>query len=317
MSRLGLGLAAVGRPAYINLGRDTCFEDRSIEAMQARTHALLDAAMASGMRYVDTARSYGYAERFLGDWLRARRLDLPDNLFVASKWGYAYTGDWRMDAEIHEKKDHSVDQLERQWPESQTSLGQMPDLYQIHSATFETGVLEDTAVITALGGLKEIGVGIGLSVSGPKQADIVDRALEVNLDGVPLFDAVQASWNLLEQSCGPALARAHESGLRVIVKEGVANGLLTPANTEGPSSDRLGRLWVLAERHDVSVDAVALAGVLINPWADIVLSGASNLAQLESNQRAVALVEALDSRDCIEPLNPENYWAERGKRAWQ
>ena len=64
---VGLGLAAVGRPAYINLGRDRDLgEDRSREALEARAHGLMDAAFAAGVRYVDAARSYGLAEEFLG-----------------------------------------------------------------------------------------------------------------------------------------------------------------------------------------------------------------------------------------------------------
>jgi aryl-alcohol dehydrogenase-like predicted oxidoreductase len=63
VSRIGLGLAAVGRPAYITLGRAADLgPDRSVDSMRTRSHALLDAAYAAGVRYVDAARSYGRAE---------------------------------------------------------------------------------------------------------------------------------------------------------------------------------------------------------------------------------------------------------------
>ena len=39
----------------------------------------------------------------------------------------------------------------------------------------------------------------------------------------------QATFNLLDQSAGPALQRAHEAGLFVIIKEAVANGRLVQA----------------------------------------------------------------------------------------
>jgi len=66
VSRLGLGLAAVGRPGYITLGRARDLGvTRTPEAMFARTAELLDAARAAGVRYVDAARSYGRAEDFL------------------------------------------------------------------------------------------------------------------------------------------------------------------------------------------------------------------------------------------------------------
>ncbi|HEU4692573.1 MAG TPA: aldo/keto reductase, partial [Vicinamibacterales bacterium] len=114
VSRLGLGLAALGRPAYINSGRQDDFgADRSVAALEHRCHEMLDAAYAAGIRYVDTARSYGKAEHFLGTWLRARNPP-RDAVTIGSKWGYSYVGGWRLDAPVHEVKDLSLDTLRRQ-----------------------------------------------------------------------------------------------------------------------------------------------------------------------------------------------------------
>ena len=56
--RLGIGLAAVGRPAYITPGRSTDLgRERSPEDLERHVHALLDAAVGAGLRYVDVARS--------------------------------------------------------------------------------------------------------------------------------------------------------------------------------------------------------------------------------------------------------------------
>ena len=64
--RIGLGLAALGRPGYINLGHDADLGvARTPEALEARCHQVLDAAYAGGVRYFDAARSYGRAEAFL------------------------------------------------------------------------------------------------------------------------------------------------------------------------------------------------------------------------------------------------------------
>jgi aryl-alcohol dehydrogenase-like predicted oxidoreductase len=91
-TRIGLGLAAAGRPGYINLGRDDDLPpDRSVAALRSRTHELLDEAYARGVRYIDVARSYGRAEEFLASWLS--RAGAPE-LTVGSKWGYAYTAGW-------------------------------------------------------------------------------------------------------------------------------------------------------------------------------------------------------------------------------
>ena len=132
---VGLGLAALGRPAYINLGHsDDLAGRRDVEALRAHCHQMLDVAWESGIRHFDAARSYGKAEEFLGDWLR-KHPGRRDELTIGSKWGYTYVGDWRMDVATHEVKDHSLATFERQWPETLAALGGPPDLYLVHSVT--------------------------------------------------------------------------------------------------------------------------------------------------------------------------------------
>ena len=314
VSPVGLGLAALGRPAYIDLGRDADLgADRSVETLERRCHQVLDAAWSGGVRYLDAARSYGRSEAFLASWLRSRRLD-PSEVTVGSKWGYTYVGDWRMDADTHEVKDHSLPALTRQTAETRSLLGDHLDLYQIHSATLDSGVLEDRAVLDELTRLRDQGLVIGLSTSGPAQPATIRRALELTTTGKAPFGCVQATWNLLEPSAGPALAEAGSAGWGVIVKEAVANGRLTP-HGHGKEKDTLVRI---AANHDVGVDAVALAAVLANPWADVVLSGTVTPAQLQSNIAATQLqlepAELAELTTLAEP--PTRYWQERATLPW-
>jgi aryl-alcohol dehydrogenase-like predicted oxidoreductase len=186
VARIGLGLAAVGRPGYINLGRaEDLPHSRTAQALRERSHELLDQAYAAGVRYFDVARSYG-------------------------------------------------------------------------------------------------------------RADAIRAALEIEVDGTPLFRSVQATWNLLEPSAGPALAEAHASGRAVIVKEAMANGRLAYHPDLGAGAD-----------------AVALAAALHQPWATIVLSGAATSAQLASNLRAATLTLSPADLDSLATL------AEPGRRYWQ
>ena len=306
---VGLGLAALGRPAYITTGRDHDLgEDRSLESMESRTHEVLDAAWESGVRYLDAARSYGYAERFLSSWLRSRSVN-PRDVTVGSKWGYRYVGEWRMDAAVHEVKDHSLSMLGAQLPESRALLGPWLRLYQVHSATLESGILTDTAVLAELARLQvEEGLVIGLSVSGAHQADVIRAALDVRVDGVNPFACVQATWNLLEPSAGDALAAAHDAGWGVIVKEALANGRLLNEPV----------VLSVAARIGVGADALAIAAVLANPWADVALSGAATTEQVRANARAVDVVLEPDDRSeldaCAEPADA--YWRARAARAW-
>jgi aryl-alcohol dehydrogenase-like predicted oxidoreductase len=292
VSRIGLGLAALGRPAYINLGRQRDLgSHRSVAELERRCHDMLDAAYAAGVRYVDAARSYGLAEDFLGTWLKTRNPP-RDSITVGSKWGYSYTGSWQLDAPVHEVKDLSIDTLRRQIVETRSLLGDRLQLYEIHSATIESKVLENTDVLRELGRLRSSGLVIGLTVTGPNQADVIRRALDVRVDGVNPFQVVQATWNLFERSATAALAEAHANGWGVIIKEALANGRL---------ADR---------------DMLAFAAVLSQPWVDVVLSGAVTLNQLESNLKSIALVrEPADWPDIAE--SPTDYWAHRSTLSWQ
>lgn len=316
--RIGLGLAALGRPGYITVGhRADLPVDHNVSTMEAHAHQLLDEAWALGIRYFDAARSYGRAEDFLGSWLRRREIP-PASVFVASKWGYTYAADWRTDADVHEVKDHSLSALRRQTGESRERLGNYLDLYQIHSATLESGVLDDTPVLNELADLRASGMLIGLSVSGPQQRDAIRRALEIEYDGNRLFSAVQATWNLLERSVDAALLEAHRLGLRVIIKEALANGILTERNDDPDMAPRLDIVRDEAARFGTSIDAIALAAVLARPWADVVLSGAATTQQLRSNLRALVCPrdDASEVRLSELALEPHEYWTRRARRRW-
>jgi aryl-alcohol dehydrogenase-like predicted oxidoreductase len=318
VSSLGLGLAALGRPGYINLGHHQDLPaGHGVAEMEAHAHRVMDAAYEAGLRYFDAARSYGKAEQFLGTWLRKRGLT-PGEVGVGSKWGYTYTADWRIDAEQHEVKDHSIHQLQQQWQESQAQLGDYLGLYQIHSATLETGVLANVEVLNHLAQLKREGFAIGLSLSGPRQADTLRQALEIRTDGVLLFDAVQATWNLLETSAGPALREAHLAGLGVIVKEALANGRLTPRNDDPQFAGQRPLLQQQADRLGVSIDALALAAAKARSWASVVLSGAATLDHLQSNLQAMQVNWDPEAEALLAPLaeDPDTYWQIRKRLKW-
>jgi aryl-alcohol dehydrogenase-like predicted oxidoreductase len=304
VSRVGLGLAALGRPAYITSGRAEDLPDRSVAGMRARAFSMLDAAYAAGVRYADAARSYGLAEEFLAGWLAERG---QADVVVGSKWGYRYTGDWRLDAPVQEVKEHSLAMFTSQLAQSRALLGDRLTLYQVHSLTVDSPLFTDAPLLAALSRLRAAGVIIGLSTSGPHQAEAIRRALPLTVDGQPLFTATEVTWNLLEPSVGPAAAEAAAAGWAVLVKEAVANGRLTAAG--GPPAP----LTALADARGVTEDAIALAAALAQPWASVVLSGAVTRAQLEENLAALA-VGPLPALSLAEA--PGAYWAERAARPW-
>jgi aryl-alcohol dehydrogenase-like predicted oxidoreductase len=273
---------------------------------------VLDAAFAAGLRHVDAARSYGRAEAFLRSWLDARRIP-PGDVVVSSKWGYRYTGGWQVEAERHEVKDHSLGALREQLAASRAALGPHLALYQLHSATLESGVLDDAAVLDELARARDGGLAVGVTVSGPAQAEVVRRAMAIERGRAPLFATVQATWNLLERSCEGALREAHDAGRTVIVKEALANGRL------GPRGDAAGgALGEVAARLGATADAVALAAALAQPFAGLVLVGASTVEQLASNVTARALALAPDALAALDAIreDAQGYWRRRAALPW-
>jgi aryl-alcohol dehydrogenase-like predicted oxidoreductase len=303
---MGLGLAALGRPGYINLEHASDLAGHtSVASLERLTHSVLDAAYEQGVRYFDAARSYGLAEAFLAAWLERRGYG-PGEVSVGSKWGYRYTADWRVDASVHEVKDLSVEAFRRQLRESRALLGTNLRLYQIHSATLESGVLEDRVVLDELDRLRASGVSIGLSVTGPSQAKTIERVVEIGG-----FDTVQATWNLLERGAGSALSAAHAAGMGVIVKEPLANGRLTARGDVSELADA-------ASLAGATPDALALAFVLAQPWSDVVLSGAASVKEVESNLAALALQIDPQLIDRLDRIHQDSfsYWEMRRALPW-
>jgi aryl-alcohol dehydrogenase-like predicted oxidoreductase len=150
-------------------------------------------------------------------------------------------------------------------------------VYQVHSATPESGVLDDAPVVADLAALRADGLAVGVTVSGTSQGQTLAPALELGL-----FDVVQATWNLHERAAEPELVRTHARGVRVYVKEALANGRLA-GREPAPA------LEAAARAAGTTPDALALAAVLARPWADVVLSGAATVDTLCSNLRATAV----------------------------
>jgi aryl-alcohol dehydrogenase-like predicted oxidoreductase len=330
-ARLGLGLAALGRPGYVTLNHATDLGGRyDPTAMEAHAHAVLDAAFDAGIRYVDAARSYGGAEDFLATWLRKREIE-PGEIMVASKWGYTYTAGWSTSATHHEVKDHSLAAFERQLAESVERLGRHLSLYQIHSVTAEGKTLEDDALIDAIARLRESGIRAGLSVSGAGQDVAIRRSLEVRRDAQRVFDSVQATWNLFERGAESALEDAHAAGMKVVVKESLANGRLTGEAGRGKREEgkdnrnegeifsaSIARIRELAEARGTTIEMLALAAALARPWADFVLTGAATVGQVRSSVAALELPydTGLEEQLRSFAISSAEYWEARSSFTW-
>jgi len=296
--------------------------------MQTQANLVLDTLFqtqtknTSRLPWVDCARSYGLSEKFVGEYLRNNNIQ-PCDVYVSSKWGYSYVADWNVQLEAgkpHEVKDHSVDNFLKQFEESTNILGDYINLYQIHSATFESGVLDNNDVHQALYKCKlEKGISIGLSVSSSKQDEVIQKAMAIennnNNNNMKLFDSVQCTFNILEQRPGPILLKAYEAGIDIIIKEGMANGRVMKHPIPQEYSKKL----------NCSPDQLALACILAQPFHPRVLSGAVTSEQLQSNLKAEMIAEQILKQDDSNLLttimeqtrqDSEEYWSDRSMLAW-
>ncbi|WP_044213332.1 aldo/keto reductase [Flammeovirga sp. OC4] len=317
VSRVGLGLAALGRPGYINLGHgDDLNNNYDIEVMQKNAAQVMDVALQNGIRYFDTARSYGKGELFLKSWLNQQ--EDTSKLVVGSKWGYEYTAEWNVKAEHHEIKSHTLDLLKKQWMESVSLLDENLNIYHIHSATLESGVLDNEEVLQQLWDIKSTGTIIGLSLSGEKQSETLEKALKIQRESEHLFQSVQATYNILERSASKMLEEAAYQGWGVIIKEVVANGRLTGRNEEEDFQPFKQKLNAIAQKHDVGIDAIAMAFVLSQPWVSVALSGASTADMLQENLKGAEVQLDMFDLQMLDEIYEENeiYWQKRKELDW-
>lgn len=230
-----------------------------------------------------------------------------------------YVADWQVqvDGDVHEVKEHTAEHFLSQLAETEDCVGEYVRLYQIHSATIESGVLQNEQVLRSLHTCKkERGWAMGLSLSSPTQSDVLRAALAVTVEGEPLFSSCQVTYNMLEQSTHAALVEAHRAGLDIVVKEGVANGRLL-AGDPGTALDEA------CAHLGCSRDQLALGCVLAQEFEPWVLSGAATPAQLTSNLGAEVVAERLRSEPALLAQlmgtlrqDPGAYWAARGELAW-
>jgi aryl-alcohol dehydrogenase-like predicted oxidoreductase len=315
MTSLGLGLAAIGRPDYINI-RATKPLDKSKAAFKEKALEVLDEAYNLGIRHFDVAASYGYGEQFLLDWMSSCE---NKDISISTKWGYTYAANWEIGySGKHEIKEHSLNKLNEQWQFSKQFLPQL-NIYQIHSATLDSGVLSNTDVHNRLFELKQnYGFNIGISTSGANQAEIIDAAMSIYVDGQSLIDSYQVTFNILEQSTLKTLRRLRANSKIIIIKEALANGRIFPWYKSERYSEIYNLLKQLSDGYKVGIDAIALRYVIDKVEPNWVLSGASNVNQLRSNMDCLKIELPLEAIEILSKLscNSNAYWTERSNLTW-
>ena len=312
--KIGLGTAAIGRPQYINIRQESSSKF-SLEAFRQKGLLILDEAYLQGVRYFDTAPGYGMAEQLLMDWV----IEKDDaSIEIATKWGYTYIANFDPNAIQHEIKEHSLKKLNEQWEQSKVLLPLLTT-YQIHSATFETGVLENELILNRLAKLKnKHGLLIGISTTGVNQKEVLKKALDIKVNEESLFDVFQVTYNIFDQSLASVAVEIAKQNKRLVIKEALANGRVFPNEKYLHYATAYQKLEELAKKYSVGVDAIALRFCIDSIPVFKVLSGAANEQHLSDNLKTADF--KLKEEDIIVlkklAVNPGFYWEERKRLGW-
>jgi len=261
---------------------------------EERSFAVLDAYVAAGGNFIDTADSYGRrgpggageSERIIGRWMTAR--GNREQLVIATKVGMSPELRGLSQATV---KQGAADSLQR--------LGiERIDLYYAHQDDPQTPLQETLA---AFGTLIEEGL-IGYAAASNYSAERLQQALDVGeRDGMASYVALQPHYNLLErESYERELAPLCERrGVACIPFFGLAQGFLTGKyRAEGEQVDSpraagvresyfnehgfavLDALDEIAAAHDVAPATVALAWLREQPTVLAPIASASSPQQL-------------------------------------
>ena len=261
---------------------------------EADVPPVVDAALAAGINFFDTADSYGSSEERLGRALGTRR----DQVVIATKFGSPLGKDQPGGA----RPEYVRQAVER----SLRKLGtDRIDLYQLHKPDPSTPIGDTLAVLDDLvraGKVLEIGCS-NFSAAQLREAEAAVAG------GAARFVSVQNHYNLLNRDDeADAIAECARSGVAYLPYFPLASGLLTGKYTRGeppPEGTRLNRwgpraagsltdanfdavdaLRAWAEARGYGILELAVAWLAAKPFVASVIAGATKPAQVRANAAA-------------------------------
>jgi aryl-alcohol dehydrogenase-like predicted oxidoreductase len=273
------------------------------------TRAVVDAALAEGVTFFDTADIYGrgVSEEYLGEVLQGRR----DQVVLATKFGMDM-GDGKGP---RGSRPYILDASEASLRRLRTDV---IDLYWYHRPDGETQIGETLGALDELvraGKVRAIGAS-NFDAAQLQEADDISRKR-----GLARFVAVQNEYSLLvreaERDVLPACERL---GLGFVPFFPLASGLLTGKyrrGERGPEGARLsGRdeiateaqftliaaLELYAAEREVSLTDVAIGGLLARSAVSSVIAGATKPEQVRSNANAARWSPSQDDLTALAEL---------------
>lgn len=243
----GCGLISIGRPW------GTTPEVPS----EAAAINFLQNAYDLGVRFFDTAPSYGLSEQRLGVFLKTLTAEQRKEVRVATKFGEHW--DSQKQAAY---ADHSLDALKRSFDRSRELLGEIAIL-QLHKTTPE--LLTDPDVSQAFDYALASGVPkIGVSVSDVQSAAIAITAKRLSV--------IQLPYNQASEQFKHYVAVARSSDKELLINRPLQMGSLTA------------EVQSVEEKQARVVDAFRF--ILQEDFDGVILTGTSNIEHLKENMAA-------------------------------
>jgi aryl-alcohol dehydrogenase-like predicted oxidoreductase len=259
VSRLGVGLSEIS-----SLSRD------EVDTVAQ----VLNAALDSGINFLDTAACYGNSEELVGRAVAERR----DEFVLSTKAGHV-AGDYAGRAWTAETV---RDSIERSLRRLQTDH---LDVVHLHSCGVD--VLQRGDVIRALQDAKQAGKTRFIGYSGDNESAV--WAVESDL-----FDTLQTSYNLVDQRARlQLLPRAEEKGMGIIAKRPIANAAWgAEKRPSAYAAEYYRRAQIMAESGPIpgapdDPIVLALGFTLAHEGIDTAIVGTRNPEHMRSNIRSV------------------------------
>lgn len=268
VSTLGFGALEIGRnwPYWRQDKEDFSRPD------EARSIALVHAALDHGVNFFDTAPAYQDSEEILGKAFKGIRKEV----IIGTKCGEWFDGK-------NSVYDYSFGETQK-FIENSLRLLQTDyiDLLQIHSANAD--VIRSGETLRAMKEAKQAGKVryLGLSTD-----DTATALLSINSGE---YDTVQVSYNALNMEfAGEVFPAAKEHSVGIIVKDGMARGKLSTKYLDLSSETerrQVTALDALSKKYSMSLSELAVRFVLSNPVVSSVIIGTKDTKHFLANVSA-------------------------------
>jgi aryl-alcohol dehydrogenase-like predicted oxidoreductase len=236
----GLGLIGIGKPwGFAN----------AVVPNERQALALLERAFALGVRYFDTAPSYGVSEERLGRYLSALTPGERSQIRIATKFGEHWDT-----AKGEPFVEHSFDALRRSLDGSVARLGRI-DFLQLHKTTPQALGSSDLARAW------EYAATLGITAIGASVSDLASAEIAIAGAG---YGILQFPYNVAQHTFGDVLERAAARGMKVAINRPFGMGRM------------------LYENREVT-KAGAFAFILEKRFEGVILSGTKSPDHLEEN----------------------------------